>query len=205
MRPRELNRLQLELECIGVDDGERLHRIAGADPDDSHLVFLARYEDEVELFVRDDADPTVVREVESRSVGALWERPESVAEYLYGSSAPSDRWWRGWACTFTEPYPRDSFPLAEERGGRFVVTIDGRVVSWAESSRRNDRCAELGTETAETHQRRGYAMQVCRAWANSQLGAGRVPFYSYHLTNTASAGLAAKLGVRPFMECISYS
>lgn len=205
VHPHDLNRKQMELECIGVDEGRRLYRVPGDHPDDIHLVFLARYADEIELFVRHDADPALLRELGRRSLTDLWGRPERLARFLYGSPEPSDQWWVGRAYSFAEAYPRESFPLVTKSGESFVVVADGHEVSRAESSRRNHRCAELGTETEERYRRRGYATQVCRAWANEQLNDRRIPFYSHDVTNVASAALAKSLRVTPFMECVSYS
>lgn len=179
MHPRDLNRAQLELECIGVDEGGRLYRTPGNDPDDIHLVFLVRYADEIELLVMHDAEPALVRELGRQSPRELWTQPESLAQLLYGSPTPSDRWWRGRACYFAAAYSPELFPLVRKSGDAFVVLADGREVSRAESSRRNHRCAELGTETDEPYRRRGFATQVCRAWANEQLIGGRISFYSY--------------------------
>jgi RimJ/RimL family protein N-acetyltransferase len=205
MHPRDLNRAQLELECIGVSDERRLHRIPGAQPDDIGLVLLCRYHNELELFIRDDADRTLVREVTQLSPDELWQRPETLTEMLYGSRAPSNRWWKNRVYYFTEPYDRESFPLVVERDGAFVIEVDDREVSRAESSRRNHRSAELGTETDESYRRRGFATQVCRAWANYQLETERIPFYNHSVTNNASAELAGKLQVTLFMESIVWS
>jgi len=82
--------------------------------------------------------------------------------------------------------------------------VDGLVVSEAWSSRRTDVAAELAVETLLEYRQRGYARQVCAAWASHQLTLGRTAFYSHDLENTASAALARSLGVRHFMDNVSY-
>lgn len=209
--PSDLIRAQLELECIGVDDEGLLHRIPGDHPDDIHRAFLVRHLEATELFIRRDVDATVIRKLRRLSTDRLWCDPAELARLLYGSAVVPEGSWSGSAYYFADAYPEDaeaypegSFALATTGEGKHVVSVDGTEVSWAWSSRSNDRCAELATETDEAHRRQGLATRVCGAWANEQLSRGRIPFYSHLSGNVASAALAEKLGVTHFMDCVSY-
>ena len=77
------------------------------------------------------------------------------------------------------------------------VNVHGEVVSRAVSARENDRAAEVSCETIPAFRGRGYARQVCAAWASRVLKSGRVGFYSYDVDNAPSAALAASLAVAP--------
>jgi RimJ/RimL family protein N-acetyltransferase len=82
----------------------------------------------------------------------------------------------------------------------------GRIVSACVSSRENKQCAEAWVYTDANYRNQGLAGQVVRAWAWRMNQAGKVPFYSHKIENTASASLAAKLGLVPVFEevIISY-
>ncbi|MFO8033609.1 MAG: GNAT family N-acetyltransferase [Candidatus Bipolaricaulota bacterium] len=205
MSPAELVRAQLELECIGVDAERTLYRIPGENPDDIHRVFLVLHSEGTELFVRHDVDPSVAVQLRRTRAAIWWRDPTGIARLLYGSDGLPVGAWRGSTYCFTTPYPTDAFPsVTATPDGRFVVWLEGIEVSWAWSARANTRCAELATETAEAFRRRGFAIQVCRAWANTQLAQGRIPFYSHRSDNVPSAKLARALGVSHFMDCVSF-
>lgn len=54
---------------------------------------------------------------------------------------------------------------------------------------------EAGVETAAGFRRRGFAAGVTAAWARAVRTSGRIPIYSTDWTNTASCGVARKLGL----------
>ncbi len=86
----------------------------------------------------------------------------------------------------------------------WVVKVHGQVVSKTISVRQNTECAEAYVETHPDFRNRGYGRQTVTAWARDILNSGRVPFYSYRLSNAASAALAARLGVVRFADVVAY-
>lgn len=191
--PRDLYRLQLEIECKRVLPLGRLGRVPCDDPDDLPLISARRFLDGSGEWVRlrEDADDELEELADGLSLDDLigMSRP---------GHAPPPRLRRAFAGrtgVFVHAPGPDESPLAERDGDAWVVRVDGETVSWAVSSRENDRAAELGCETLPVFRRRGYARQVCAAWARDVLASGRVGFYSYDFDNPASAALAASLGV----------
>jgi predicted GNAT family acetyltransferase len=75
----------------------------------------------------------------------------------------------------------------------FVIERDGKVVSACVSTRENEQCGEAWVYTDPKYRKHGFAHQVVRAWARQILKAGKVPFYSHKIENTASAHLAKRL------------
>lgn len=75
------------------------------------------------------------------------------------------------------------------------IVVDGHPVSIYFCARRSDLAAEAGVETAAAYRGRGYAGRVTSAWALAMRASGRIPLYSTSWTNTASLGVASKLGL----------
>lgn len=98
----------------------------------------------------------------------------------------------------------DEYADVVRQGDRFVVLVDGEPISWAWSSRSNSRASELATETKPDFHRRGYPRQVCSAWAQYELGQGKIAFYSHRRENVASQALATSLGVIHFVDGVNY-
>jgi hypothetical protein len=78
-----------------------------------------------------------------------------------------------------------------------VAVMDGGYpVSVCFCATRNSAPAvEAGLETAAGFRGRGFAGRVTAAWACAIRAAGRIPLYSTNWSNTASLGVARKLGL----------
>ena len=98
----------------------------------------------------------------------------------------------------------DSRVKAFEFGGFadlvYVIEEEGRIVSACVSSRENEKCGEAWVYTAPEYRHRGFAGRVVSAWAGHLIHAGKVPFYSHRIENTASASLAGRLKLQPVFE-----
>jgi hypothetical protein len=100
-----------------------------------------------------------------------------------------------WSGYFSRLPQSDVFTDATKEDGAWVIKLEERVISRAISIRQNEQAAEAYVETQPGFKRRGFGRQVVAAWANECANHGQVPFYSYDLTNQASAALAKSLGV----------
>lgn len=81
-----------------------------------------------------------------------------------------------------------------------AIVEDGKAVSICFSSRLTESAAEAGLETLADYRGRGYATQVTTAWAIAVRESGRLPLYSTPWENTASQGVAQRLGLRLYAE-----
>jgi len=116
----------------------------------------------------------------------------------YGAPAPGAM--RPALAPRDEPPPRrDTFPAEQ-----FAVVVDGLVVATCESSRESELAAEAWVRTLPAARGRGYAVRVTAAWALDARRRGKIPFYSHHRANAASAGVARTLGLIPFLEDVGY-
>lgn len=97
------------------------------------------------------------------------------------------------------PPARGSFP-----GEQFAALMDGLVVATCESSRESALAAEAWVRTLPAARGRGYATRVTAAWALDARRRGKIPFYSHHRANIASAGVARALRLIPFLEDVGY-
>ena len=78
----------------------------------------------------------------------------------------------------------------------FVALVqDGRAVSVCRSVRITSAAHEAGVETLSEFRRRGYATEVVAGWSQAVTAIGAIPLYSTSWENTASQGVAAKLGL----------
>lgn len=87
----------------------------------------------------------------------------------------------------------------------YALECEGKLVSACVSTREDKRCGEAWVYTTPEYRHHGFAQKVVNTWAGSLMEAGKVPFYSHHLENNASANLARKLRVQPVFEEISIS
>jgi GNAT superfamily N-acetyltransferase len=85
----------------------------------------------------------------------------------------------------------------------YAIEQDGILVSACVSTRENEACGEAWVYTQPEYRKQGLAQKVVRAWAGSLLAAGKVPFYSHKIENSASASLAGKLGLQLVFEEIA--
>jgi hypothetical protein len=196
MDPRELDTLQLELECKAIVDGDRLVRIPGDEPDDIEGVQVVRYPDgECRFRVRHDIDDELYAKVAGLSADTLFEHPEAL----------SGSWSRLTSYTFPRMMaaPRGVLEIAREPRMTFEIHVDDAVASMCCSSRENDNAAEAWVETEPFFRRRGYARSVVAAWACSIRDQNKVAFYSHREDNGASAGVAASLRLVPWLSLVN--
>ncbi len=97
------------------------------------------------------------------------------------------------------PPAADVFP-----GEQFAALADGLAVSTCVSARESGLAAEAWVRTTPAARGRGYATRVTAAWALDARRRSKIPFYSYHRSNSASAGVARALGLIPFLEDVGY-
>ena len=87
----------------------------------------------------------------------------------------------------------------------YAVERDGKIVSACVSARENGTCGEAWVYTAPEYRQQGFAQRVVNAWARSLMRAGKAPFYSHKIENTASTNLAGRLKLKPAFEEIAIS
>ncbi len=86
----------------------------------------------------------------------------------------------------------------------WVIKVEGQIVCQAVSIRQNERCAEVYVETHPAFRRKGYGRLITAAWARDMLVSGRIPLFSYHMSNNASAALAKSLRVRWYANAVVF-
>ena len=76
-----------------------------------------------------------------------------------------------------------------------AIVEDSQAVSICRSVRSSSRAHEAGVDTLIGYRRRGYATSVVAAWALAVRALNRIPLYSTSWDNTASQGVARRLGL----------
>jgi len=144
---------------------------------------------------------------------------------LLAAHAPITETWSGPAYRFPEALPptaTEAVRLTDEnagllRGGDLEPWIedigqseplvasvrDGRAVSVCGSVRITQEAHEAGVETSVGARGRGFAVAVVAAWARAVRETAAEPLYSTSWENTASQGVARKLGLIPYANDFS--
>ncbi len=216
MDPQTLDRLELELECKRLADEGRIVRIPGEEPDDIELAQIARYSNGgIRISLREDVDVDVAKKVAALDPVLAFERPEILADAFMDAQVTWERM-RSYVFPTELDAPLDVVRLMpdpsqhpeddELRADRplFTAVVDGERVSYCCSSRENDRAAEAWVETVPAYRRRGYAAKVVAAWASDARNAGRVAFYSHRDDNVASARVAQRLELVPWLYLVNF-
>ena len=89
----------------------------------------------------------------------------------------------------------DLIPELETSQPCVAVVEQGNAVSVCCSSRVSPQTAEAGVETLADFRGRGHATDAVAGWAVAVRGLGCLPLYSTSWDNTASQGVARKLGL----------
>ncbi len=224
----KLVRLQLELECIGVDEKQCLKRIPGPNPDSIALFKVVCADGEYRSFFSADLPAAVRSSLAALSPEEAFHDEEIVRPrlepYLVGSpNAPCLNVSRFRTYLFPDSLSPADFPDAvrltdshwnlirkyDEKINPSYQTIfgliaDNRVVSTCESARENAHAGEAWVRTLPKYRGRGFARQVTAAWGCYLKQQGKVPFYSHRPDNTASRALASSLGLIPIFDGVGY-
>jgi hypothetical protein len=171
---------------------------------------------------RDDLEPEAIHALESlaeREVATTAPLDARPYESILARFAPIRSTWTGPAFAFPPELPDPSgavVQITEENSlllrphlepwlpdvttGQplFAYIVGGRAVSVCCSVRKTPAANEAGVETVPDVRGRGYAPQVVIGWARAVRESGRFPLYSTSWKNTASQGVAAKLGLERF-------
>src|SRR5689334_8543006 len=102
MNPETLLKAQLRLECIGINANGRMHRIAGANPDDIHRFFIAKHHHGFTALVRDDVPEHTAQQFLALSPDCAFIDAAAVGAILYAKTELPTEGWRGRAYYFTE-------------------------------------------------------------------------------------------------------
>lgn len=86
-------------------------------------------------------------------------------------------------------------------GKGYCIIINGEIAAWAFSSAVSDDEIDIGVETQEHYQNRGFAAIVSKAMIKYILEHNKKPVWECHYKNLASAKLAEKIGFDKTAEC----
>ncbi len=87
------------------------------------------------------------------------------------------------------------------KGKGYCILSDGNIAAWAFSAAISDDEIDIGVETNERYQHRGFAAIVSKAMIQYILAKNKIPVWACHYKNTASAKLARKIGFDKIAEC----
>ncbi|MBR4021598.1 MAG: GNAT family N-acetyltransferase [Ruminococcus sp.] len=87
------------------------------------------------------------------------------------------------------------------KGKGFCIVSGNDVASWAFTSAISDNEIDIGVETSEKYQHKGFAVIVAKAMLEYILSENKIPVWACHYQNLASAKLAEKLGFDKIAEC----
>ena len=207
MNAMTLIKMQLELECIGVDSDNGLVRIPGPDPDDIARVYAFYSEDQYWVFFRHDLPPSIQKQLRELPAEKVFRDHQGIKMILATAGA-------GVTVGHYQSYlfpdglnPHQFSDVVEQvQDGRreYAIIQGGKVVSVCRSVRENDRAGECYVFTEPAYRGRSYARQTTAAWAYHLQQSGKIPFYSHTHDNHASKGVASSLGLIPCFALVNY-
>ena len=166
-----------------------LERLLSAEPTVADLEALPPHIDEVEALLATDTPST------HSYRGPAFVFPAAIAPasdvVLVEQAEPDPR--------FIEPFAwvRDCQQSDHPIAVRFV---DGVAAAVCHSARDGASAYEAGVDTAEPYRNQGHASAVVAEWARAVRARDRIPMYSTDWTNTASRGVARRLGLVIYAE-----
>lgn len=222
--PWELLLTQLDVERIGVRDGDTLVRLPGERPDGIPRFYVAALDHAVHRFYRWDVPPAVRDELAALPLQQARSDHATVRRIL-ARHAPCDTIWSGVSYHFpphgvTAAEYADVVALGQPESALiqrfdpeltsfeqpvYAVVCDGEIVSACVSTRETARAGEAWVQTAPAHRGRGYARRVTAAWGHALTQRGKIAYYSHAQDNAASAGVARSLGLTAYLRDVGYS
>jgi hypothetical protein len=199
---RELVEMKIAMEFGVAPAGDTLPA-AQSNDEGQPLLLVSQFEGGHAVFYRFDLPPCIRDELATLGPDSLLHDTARVQAILE-RHAPVEHVYRiRWYTIERTPEPTE-FPDVTHHDSRYVVLVDGEVVSWARTDQETAFAAEVSIETNEAFRRRGYARQVTAAWAASVLAAGKVAYYSHLLANAPSQAVAESLGLVHLSDEIEY-
>jgi hypothetical protein len=221
MKPLEALQLQLRLEGFEIVNGNRLRQVEAVPGEEMPVLILAQLSDgQLAVYFDESLTPNLYLELMERAQHIQFPTIDPLLEIFAGQNIPvqvGHYKTNLFPATFLEFMLEDvecrskNDPQVQKFGfGDFAEQVyaierEGKVVSACVSTREDNRCGEAWVCTDPQYRHQGLARKVVSVWARDMLSAGKVPFYSYKIANTASAGLAKRLELLPAFEEITIS
>jgi GNAT superfamily N-acetyltransferase len=223
MEPSQLIRLQLAIECIGLNKDGFLVRTPGPDPDDIARVYIFEHKVGFDVYFRHDVPSPIREQIRVLTPERAFHDREAVKAVLaVHSPCPEVGVWQAYTCpdTLTPGQFPGAIRLEEAhralieryqvemdvtRRAIYAVIQDGRIVSTCLSVREHEQAGECYVYTVEPYRGRGFGKQVTAAWAYHLRQQGKIAFYSHALDNPASQAIARGLGLQPCFAGVTYS
>jgi hypothetical protein len=223
MNPLDYLRLQLRLEGKEIIKDNLLRQVEVVPDQEMPLMLIARLADSNVVAYFDEALQAKLHEELTKRVSEItFPNVEAFSAFLQSRNISFEA---GYYKTYIFPERNASFkdetvncyskydPKVQDFGfdgfaeSIYAIERSDKIVSACVSARENESCGEAWVYTDPEYRYKGLAQKVVGIWATKLISAGKVPFYSHKIENTASANLAKHLGLQPLFEeiVISYS
>ena len=221
MNPIDYLHLQLRLEGMGVIGSDLLRQEEEVPGDQNPFLLLAQCPDgqsvayfnetlasnllaKLSGLLQEDSFPKIDRLLEYLKERNIRVETGHYKTYLFPVQAagPDDA---NVTCRSREDPKVQAFGFGGLAERVYVIERGGNIASACVSARENDVCGEAWVFSDPAFRNQGLAQRVVGAWARQLIRAGKVPFYSHKIENTASAKLAARLCLEPVFEEIVLS
>jgi hypothetical protein len=199
--------LQLELECIRLNQKGYLESFQCDNPDDAARLYIYRDAESYHRYLRHDIDPVLRQHIKLIREDRLYEEHEMVKRTL-SEESPCESIFQGRSYVFPpealeQPYEDSEIFFGES--SLCGIEIAGQVVASSSSVRENDKAAEAWVHTEAAYRGMGYGRRVVLAWARRIAEKGKVPFYSHAISNLGSQRLVESLPFLRVYDLVSYS
>jgi len=207
MNTEALIRIQLELECIRINQRGYLESFPCDNPDNLARLYVMHDGQHYYRYLRHDVPPDLRQLLKLMAGDTLFAAHDRVQGVLL-EDALCHEIFAGKTYIFpddTPPTTDDPAVIYRDEGHLCGFVLDGEIVASCSSVRENDYAAEAWVQTAVSHRRKGYGRRVVLAWAQRIRALNKVPFYSHAVTNLPSQHLAQSVGMQWAFDIVAYS
>jgi hypothetical protein len=221
VNPIEYLHLQLRLEGKCVIGSDLLRQVEEIPGEENPILLLAQFPDGQSVaYFNETLDSNLLAELSGLIQEVYFPKIDRLLEFLKERNirvetghyktylfpaqvaGPDDE---NVTCRFREDPGVQAFGFGGFAEKVYVIERGGNIASACVSARENDACGEAWVFSDPAFRHQGLAQCVVDAWARQLIRTGKVPFYSHKMENTASAKLAARLGLEPVFEEIVLS
>ncbi len=204
---RKSIQIQLELECVRVNEGGLLERIPCPSPDDINLLYVYQDGDDYFVYFRHDVGSEIQEQIRNLSAEIIFHDKPTIKKILSQVfSNVTINMFQTYNCAHNLKHNEFSDVVTIEKDGKsiFAILRNEKIVSSCLSVRENAHAAECYIFTEPEFRRCGYARKTVVAWVDHIQSLGKIPFYSHEHGNLASRVVANKLGLVPCFDVVTY-
>ena len=199
--------LQLELECIRLNQNGYLESFQCDSSDEAARLYIYQDAESYHRYLRQDLDPVLRQHIKLIREDRLFEEHDMVRRTL-SEERPCESMFHGKTYIFPQEALGEAYQDTEIIFGESSfcgIELNGKIVASSSSVRENGKAAEAWVHTEEVYRGNRSGRRVVRAGAPRIAEQGKSPFYSHAISKTGSQRLVDSLPFIWVYDLVAYS